>query len=76
MTISSSNQEDITVDNDIVFKAKKFPTKRNHAILETITIEAHNILTWLNDKKIDQLHYVVVCAIVILLRILVLQKAM
>ena len=59
-----SYREDVTLYNDSIFKATFTPTDIIHVTLDTNATEAHNVSAWLNDTKFDQLHHVVVGALV------------
>jgi hypothetical protein len=50
--------------NDIIFKAIFAPADRIHVTLDTNATEAHNVSACLNDTRFDQLHHVVVGALV------------
>ena len=53
-----------TVYNEIIFKAIFGSINLIHVTLDTNAIEAHNVSTWLNDTKFDQLHHADVGALV------------
>ena len=63
-TILYSHREDVSMYNDIIFKAIFAPADRILVTLDRNATEAHNVSAWLNDTKFDQLHHVVVGALV------------
>ena len=63
-TILCLHREDVTMYNDIIFKVIFAPVDRIHVTLDTNATEAHNVSAWLNDTIFDQLHHVVVGALV------------
>jgi len=52
------------VYNDIIFEAFFSLAKRIAVMLHTNATEAHNLPTWLNNTKFNQLYHVVVGALV------------
>ena len=63
-TILCTHRKDVTMYNDIIFKAIFAPADRILVTLDTNATEAHNVSAWLNDTKFDQLHHVAVGALV------------
>ena len=63
-TILCSHREDVTMYNDIIFKAIFAPDNRIPITLDTNATKAHNVSAWLNDTKFNQLHHVAVGALV------------
>ena len=63
-TILCLHHEDVTMYNNIIFKVIFAPADRIHVTLDTNATEAHNVSAWLNDTIFDQLHHVVVGALV------------
>lgn len=64
MIILCSRCEDVIMYNDIIFTTICFPAKRILVTLDTNAIAAHSVSTWLNDTKFNQIHYMVVGALV------------
>ena len=63
-TILWSHCEDDTTYNDRIFKTIFAPNDIIHVTLDTNATEADNVLEWLKDLKFDQVHHVVVGALV------------
>ena len=63
-TILCSHREDVTTYNDRIFKTIFAPKDIIHVTLDTNATEAHSVSEWLKDSKFDQLHHVVVGALV------------